>query len=90
MCIMKTNRPTLIDQIRQAVNAAGVSRYAICKAGGISEAVMSRFMAGKTGLSMESLNAIADVLQLRIVAEGPPLLAPPAKLGRKPKAKKGR
>ena len=85
---MKTNRPTLIDQVRQAVNAAGVSRYAICKAGGINQAVMSKFMAGKTGLSMESLNAIADVLQLRIVAEGPPLLAPPAKLGRKPK--KGR
>jgi hypothetical protein len=57
-------RVKLSDQIRQAVDASGKSRYRICKELGMGEATMSRFMAGKGGLSMEYLDALADLLSL--------------------------
>jgi transcriptional regulator with XRE-family HTH domain len=56
------------DQIRAAVDASGLSRYAICKAIGFNQGAMSRFMAGKGGLSMEMLDRLADLLGLAVVA----------------------
>ena len=57
----------LSDEIRVAVNASGMSRYAICKALGIAEATMSRFMNGKGGLSMDFIDRLAELLELHIV-----------------------
>ena len=85
-----TTRAKLSDQVRQAVNAAGVSRYRICKDTGIDQAAFSKFMAGKVGMNLAHLDAVADVLGLDIVAHGPIKVSPRAKAGRKPKAKKGR
>jgi transcriptional regulator with XRE-family HTH domain len=59
-------REKLSDEIRRAVDASGRSRYAICKALGLAEATMSRFMNGQGGLSMDSLDALADLLGLNI------------------------
>ena len=88
---MGKRRDKLSDQVRRAVDASGASRYALCKATGIDQGHFSRFMAGTMGLSMAALDALAEVLGLRIVADGPVKVAPPAKPGRKPKAaKKGR
>ena len=84
---MKRKRVKLSDQIRRAVDESGLSRYAICKATGIDKGHMSRFMAGKGGLSMANLDALADVLRLCIVAGEPIKLPPPLKPGRKPKGK---
>ena len=68
---MSKTRTRFSDQIRQAVEASGQSRYRICKDTGIDQAVLSRFMAGKVGLSMATLDALADVLNLRIVVGKP-------------------
>ncbi len=54
------------DQIREAVDASEMSRYAICKAIDLDQGTMSRFMAGKAGLSMEVLDKLADLLELTI------------------------
>ena len=54
------------DQIRDAVNASGLSRYAICKAIDLNQGAMSRFMSGKGGLSMDTLDRLADLLCLHI------------------------
>ena len=62
----KHERQALTDQVRRAVNDSPLSRYAICKAAGIDQAVMSRFMAGKAGLSLKSLDALADALGLEL------------------------
>jgi transcriptional regulator with XRE-family HTH domain len=63
---MARKREKLSDQVRQAVDASGLSRYRICKTLGLAEATMSRFMNGKGGLSMEYLDALADLLDLNI------------------------
>jgi predicted XRE-type DNA-binding protein len=80
-------RVKLSEQVRQAVRKSGLSCYAICKAIGMSQSVMSRFMNGKGGLLQDHLDALADVLRLDIVAGEPIKLPPPLRPGRKPKAK---
>ncbi|MBI9017418.1 MAG: hypothetical protein JEZ07_09180 [Phycisphaerae bacterium] len=57
----------LSDYLRQAINGADMSRYAICKATGIDQASMCRFMAGKTGLSSSHWDALGTLLDLEIV-----------------------
>lgn len=59
------------DQIRVAVDASEQSRYAICKAIGLNQGAMSRFMAGKGGLSMEVVDRLAEFLGLRVVVRKP-------------------
>ena len=61
-------RIRLSDQIRRAVAASGLTRYRISKITGIDQAVLSRFMAGKVGLSMSALDRLADALELEVVA----------------------
>ena len=64
---MNEQRIKLSDQIRQAVDASGMSRYRISKELGISESTMSRFMAG-SGLMLDNLDALADLLELDLEA----------------------
>lgn len=55
------------DQLRNAINDSGLSRYAVCQACGIDKGTMSRFMAGEVGLSLETIDRLADYLGLQIV-----------------------
>jgi hypothetical protein len=64
------SKPKFSDQIRQAVRKSGVSRYRIEKDTGIDGAALSRFTAGKCGLSLETLDVLAAYLNLEIVAKG--------------------
>jgi hypothetical protein len=61
------------DQLRRAIEESGLSRYAINKAAGIDKGVMSKFMAGKVGLRMESVDRIVSVLSLKLVVESSPI-----------------
>jgi transcriptional regulator with XRE-family HTH domain len=63
---MGRKRVKLSEQIRRAVADAPISRYAICKRIGFSQATMSRFMKGKAGLSMDVLDKVADVVGIDI------------------------
>jgi len=54
------------DQLRAALRAAPVSRYRIEQEIGIRQSVTSRFVAGKRGLSMETLDSLADFLDLEL------------------------
>jgi transcriptional regulator with XRE-family HTH domain len=65
---MASRRIRLSDQVRKAVDASGLSRYRIAKEMGIAESTMSRYMAHKGGLSLENLDALADLLGLNIAA----------------------
>jgi len=66
----------LTDQLRQAIDDCGLTRYEIAKQSGIDESALAKFYNGHRGLSMEALNALGEFLQLKII------------LGRKP-GKKG-
>ena len=71
--IMARKRTNLLtDQLRQAIDDSGLTRYRIAKETGISESALAQFYNGHRGLSMEALNALGEFLQLRIT------------LGRKP------
>ena len=65
---MAQRRTKLSDQLRQAVENCGQTRYAIGKATGIAESTLSRFMAGERGLPMKTLDKLADYLDLDIIA----------------------
>ena len=67
---MEKQRVKLSEQVRRAVDESGMTRYAICKAIGMHESVMSRFMNNKGGLQQDSLDALADLLELDVVARG--------------------
>ena len=63
----KTKRAkTVTEQLRQAIDASGQSRYAICKALGIDQAHLSRFMGGECGLSTDTLDALCEYLGLEL------------------------
>ena len=65
----------MTDQLRQAIDDSGLTRYEIAKQTGIDESALAKFYNGHRGLSMEALNALGTLLQLRIT------------LGRKPSPK---
>ena len=67
---MRRRRATLSDQVRRAINGSRMSRYSLCKSIGLSQSTMSRFMAGKGGLSMDTLDRLGEILSLKIVAGG--------------------
>ena len=63
MLTMPRRRSKLTDEIRQAVDASGLSRYRISKELGIAESTMSRFMNGQ-GLGFDYLDALAEESKL--------------------------
>lgn len=70
----QSRKPTLLtDQLRQAIDDSGLTRYRIAKETGVSESALAQFYNGHRGLSMEAMNALGQFLQLTI------------HLGRKPK-----
>lgn len=56
----------LTDQLRQAIDACGLTRYEIAKRTGIDESALAKFYNGHRGLSMEALNALGEYLQLTL------------------------
>lgn len=63
-------RSKFSDQIRRAVDESEFSRFAIAKMAEIDHGAFSRFMAGKGGVSLESLDRLAEVLGLSVIIEG--------------------
>jgi len=57
----------LLDEIREAIDASGKTRYRIAQESGIAESVLSRLMSGERGLSIDALEKLADYLGLEIV-----------------------
>ena len=60
------DRKTLSDEIREAVDASGMTRYRIAKELGIAESTMSRFMSRKGGLTLGLVDRLAELLGLHI------------------------
>jgi transcriptional regulator with XRE-family HTH domain len=58
---------TVLDDVRTAIDRSEVSRYAISKATGIDQGQLSKLMGGEAGLSIASLERVAEFLGLEIV-----------------------
>ena len=57
----------LLEEIRDAIEVSGKTRYRIAKESGIAESGLSRLMSGERGLSIDTLERLADYLGLEIV-----------------------
>ncbi len=59
--------PKLTSEIKRAMLECGETRQSICRATGLDPAALSRFANGKLGLSVESIEKLADHLGLEII-----------------------
>jgi transcriptional regulator with XRE-family HTH domain len=62
---------TFSDQIRDAIAASGVTRYALARQAGIPESALGRFVSGKQALSTSTLDKLAVALGLQVVVGVP-------------------
>ncbi len=60
--------PAVSEQLRLAIEASGQSRYAICKATGLDQGQLSKFMGGAVGLGLESVDVLCAYLGLELRA----------------------
>jgi len=70
---MANRRGSLTEQIRRAAGRqTAMTQNALARAAGIDRGALSRFIRGERGLSLAKVDALAEVLGLRIVADQPP------------------
>jgi len=62
----------ITDQLRQAIDDCGLTRYRIAKRTGIDESALAKFYNGQRGLSSKALDKLGEFLQLRIVSARKP------------------
>ena len=56
----------ILNTIKRAILASGKTRYRIAKESGVGQAQLSKLMNGKSGLSIETAEQLADALGLAI------------------------
>lgn len=65
----KRRSKKMTDQVRQAIDDSGLTRYRIAQDTGIDESTLAKFYHGTRGLSLDNLDLLCEYLGLRIVAE---------------------
>ena len=63
--IMPARQP-FSDQLRRAIQRSGKSRYAISKETGIAQSILSRFVHGDAGLSLENIDRVCQSIGARL------------------------
>jgi transcriptional regulator with XRE-family HTH domain len=59
----------LSDQIRLAIEKSGMTRYRLALEARVDQGALSRFMSGKSGLSMAALDRISEIIGLSVRIE---------------------
>lgn len=59
----------LSEQIRQAIDESGLTRYEIARQSGVDESALSKFYRGERGLSPKLLDALGQCLGLMIIVK---------------------
>lgn len=65
-----SKRQNIVDDLRRAIRQAerrGLTRYAIAKRTGLSQAMLSRFMAGENAPKLDTAERIAKAIGRRLV-----------------------
>src|ERR1700683_3696504 len=60
----------IAEPLRRAIAKSSVSRAEIARKSGVAESVLSRFLAGKQGITLETAGRLAEVLGLRLTGRG--------------------
>jgi transcriptional regulator with XRE-family HTH domain len=69
---MSKKRVKLSDQLRRAITEAPMTRYRLAKLSGVDEGLLGKFVRGeRAGLRLDTVDAIAEVLRLRLATEEP-------------------
>jgi plasmid maintenance system antidote protein VapI len=65
----KPSRPLecLSGQLRRAITARGGSLYELAEQAGVDRSVLSRFVAGRRTITLETADRLAAVLKVRLV-----------------------
>jgi transcriptional regulator with XRE-family HTH domain len=58
---------TVSETLRRAIERSGQSRYAISRATGVPESVLSRFASGDRGLTTPTVDKLCKYLGLELV-----------------------
>lgn len=70
----RKSAPTLSDQLREIIRAelkdGSGSVYELAKDAGVDRSVLSRFIAGKRTMTLETADRLAELLKLRIERRG--------------------
>lgn len=59
----------LTDAIRAAVKASDHTPYAIAKGAKVARSQLSRLLSGESGMTVDTIERLADFLDLRITVE---------------------
>jgi len=68
----KRRSKKLTDQVRQAIDDSGVTRYQIAQDTGIDESALAKFYNAHRGLSLDNLDRLCEYLGVRIVIDRNP------------------
>lgn len=74
----------IAGQLREIIAGRGLTAYSVAQSAGVAPSVVSRFLSRERGLTLETFNAIAEALGLRLVetARGRGRPSKPARPGR--------
>lgn len=65
---MKSKHEPITDAVRQLLAESGLTEYAICEQAGVDKATMSRFRNRQSGLTLQTLDRLAEHLGWELVA----------------------
>lgn len=57
---------SLTDTLKKEIKRCGMTRYQLWKLSGVEQSILSRFMAGKIGMTLETADPLCRVLKLRL------------------------
>jgi len=58
---------SIAGALRRALKTSELSRYAIAKETGITQSILSRFLHGKAGITLDTADRLAKILGLQLV-----------------------
>ena len=69
---MRKKTESFSDQLRRAVEQSEHSQYTICRKTGIDKSVLSKFVRGLRGMSLDSVDTLCQYLGLRLTTDDEP------------------
>ena len=65
---MADSRSTITESVRRLLRESGQSQYEICLKAGVDKGALCRFMAEQRGLSLATLDKLAEAMGWQLVA----------------------